>query len=219
LRKKPLSGEPAVKLWRAILPLMLAPSAEESRTYDVCINIAGRRLYWRNPNHGITLGSDTIAWTMDGEAMTTPYGAITEVHLDSIGQKTTTERCTITFGDGRGLLIVNTDPGGYRDSGRAAAYRDFVRDLHARLAAKRYPGIRFTAGVPRWRYRLMLGSAIVGAPLFALVGLGGYFLYHVPNGPILFAGGEFFCWSLGRRALANAPRDYTPDQLPDQLLA
>jgi hypothetical protein len=197
---------------------MLASPAEGSRTYDLCINVAGRRLLWRNSNHGVTLGNDSIAWTMDGGAMEMAYGNIVAVHLNSSGQKITADRCTITFADGSGLLIVNTDPGGYRDAERATRYRDFVRDLHTRLASERYPGIRFTAGVPRWRYLVMLGSAIAAAPVFALAGVGGYLFYHLSNGLFLFAVGEYFCWKLGRRALANAPHDYAPDRLPEKLL-
>jgi hypothetical protein len=197
---------------------MLAP-AEASRSYDLCINVAGRRLFWRNPNHGVTLGDDAIAWTMDGGAVEMAYGNIVAVHLNSAGQKVTADRCTLTFADGSGLLIVNTDPGGYRDAERATLYRDFVRDLHARLASDRYPAIRFTAGVPRWRYLVMLGSAIATAPMFALAGLGGYLFYHLANGLVLLVVGEYFCWKLARRALANAPRDYMPDLPPEELLA
>jgi hypothetical protein len=197
---------------------MLAPTAEGSRTYDLCINVAGRRLFWRNRNHGITLRSDSMAWTMDGVTMEMEYANIVVVHLNSVGQRTVADRCTINFTDGSGLLIVNTDPGGYRDNELTTHYRDFVRDLHTRLGFGRYPQIRFAAGVPRWRYLLMLGSAIAAAPLFAVAGLGGYLFYHVSNGPLLFVLGEYFCWRLGRRALANAPRDYAPDRLPEQLL-
>jgi hypothetical protein len=197
---------------------MLTPSAEGARTYDLCINVAGRRLFWRNPNHGVTLGNNTIAWTMDGGTMEMKYGDIVAVHLNSAGQKVTADRCTITFAGGSGLLIVNTDPGGYRNAECATRYRDFVHDLHARLAYGRYPGIRFTAGVPRWRYLAMLGSAIAAAPLFVLAGLGGYLIYHLWNGLLLLLVGEYFCWKLGRRALANAPRDYAPDRLPEELL-
>jgi hypothetical protein len=197
---------------------MLTPSAEGSRTYDLCINVAGRRLFWRNPNHGVTLSNNTIAWIMDDGAQEMEYRDIVAVHLNSAGQEIPVDRCTITFADGSGLLIVNTDPGGYRDAEGAARYRDFVHDLHARLACGRYPEIRFTAGVPRWRYLVMLGSAIAAAPVFALAGLGGYLFYHLSNGLVLLVVGEYFCWSLGRRALANAPRDYTPDRLPGELL-
>jgi hypothetical protein len=175
---------------------MLASPAEGSRTYDLCINVAGRRLLWRNSNHGVTLGNDSIAWTMDGGAMEMAYGNIVAVHLNSSGQKITADRCTITFADGSGLLIVNTDPGGYRDAERATRYRDFVRDLHTRLASERYPGIRFTAGVPRWRYLVMLGSAIPAAPVFALAGVGGYLFYHLSNGLFLFVVGDISAGSL-----------------------
>ncbi len=197
---------------------MLAPTLDASRSYDLCINVAGRRLYWRNPNRGITLGGDTLTWTMDGTAMETAYGNIVAVHLSCAGQKVTADRCTISFADGSGLTIVNTDPGRYRDAERAARYRDFVRDLHARLASSRYGGIAFTAGVSPWRFRLMLASAVIAAPAFALAGLAGFVVYRQWNGLLLVGVGEFFCWKLGRRALANAPRDYTPDRLPEALL-
>jgi hypothetical protein len=156
---------------------------------------------------------------MDGGAVEREYGNIVAVHLDSAGQKVTADRCTITFADGSGLLIVNTDPGGYRDGERAARYRDFVRDLHARLACGRYPEIRFTAGVPRWRYLVMLGSAIMAAPVFVLAGFYSYLFLHLWSGFFLLVVGEYFCWRLARRALANAPRDYAPDRLPEELLA
>jgi hypothetical protein len=93
-------------------------------------------------------------------------------------------------------------------------YRDFVRDL----PSDRYPEIRFTAGVPRWRYIVMSGSAIAAAPMFALAGLGGHLFYHLWNGLVPPVVGEYFCWWLGRRALTNAPCDYALDRLPEELL-
>jgi hypothetical protein len=88
-------------------------------------------------------------------------------------------RRTITFADGRSLLIVNTDPGGFADATRAALYRDFVRDLHAHLPPDRYPLIRFTAGVPRWRFLTMLICAIAGMQVFAATGLAFFFIFHL----------------------------------------
>jgi hypothetical protein len=196
---------------------MAASASVSPPSYDLCICLAGRRLYWRNRNHGVTLGPDCIAWTMDGNAGEMPYGNIVAVHLNSAGQKVTADQCTITFADGSGLLIVNTDPGGYADAQRAPVYRDFVHDLHARLAAKGSGAIRFTAGAPAWRYRTMLVGAIAAAPLFAAAGLAGFLILHLWKGLLLLLVGEYFCWTLGRRALANTPRDYTPEQLPEQL--
>ncbi len=111
------------------------------------------------------------------------------------------------------------DPGGDRDAERITLYRDFMRNLHARLAPDRYPEIRLTAGVSNWHDLVMLGSAIATAPVVALAGLGGYLFYHLSNGFLLLVVGEYFCWKLARRALANAPCDDAPDRLPEELLA
>jgi hypothetical protein len=198
---------------------MPVPPSASPNAYDLCINVAGRRLFWRNRNHGITLGPDCIAWTMDAAAKEVPYGNIVAVHLNSAGQKVAEDRCTITFADGSGLLIVNSDPGGFADAARAAAYRDFVRDLHARLEAAGNGVVRFTAGVSPWRYRTMLIGAVAAAIFFTIAGLAGYFIFHLGNGLVLLGLGIYFSWTFGRRAFANAPRDYTPAHLPEQLLS
>jgi hypothetical protein len=198
---------------------MLAPLAESSATYNLCINIAGRRLYWRNRNHGVTLGRDFITWTMDGETNQAGYGDITAVNLDSAGLKVITDRCTITFADGRALRIVNTDPGGYTSAERKAIYRDFVRDLHGRLAAARFPNIRFTEGWPLWQCQGMLVlSALVALTLTVF---GVYMFLHLGSvrGLILIVLAAYVCWKFSRMALNNVPRDYTPDRLPDFLLS
>ncbi len=198
---------------------MLAPAAENSRTYDLCINIAGRRLYWRNRNHGVTLGRDVMTWTMDGEESDAAYGDIAAVHLDSAGLKVIADRCTITLADGRALQIVNTDPGGYSSAERKELYRDFVRDLHSRLPAARYPGIRFTEGWSLWRCQAMLALSALVALVSATLGLYVFLHLGEPRGLILLALAAYACWKFYRTALNNAPRDYTPDRLPDFLLS
>lgn len=198
---------------------MTVPPSASPHAYDLCITVPGRRLYWRNRNSGVTLGPDCIAWTMDGTANEVPYDNIAAVHLNSAGQKLTADQCTITFADGSGLFIVNTDPGGFADAGRAAAYRDFVRDLHAKLEAAGNGAVRLTAGVAPWRYRTMLIGAVAAAIVFTIAGLAGYFIFHLGNGLVLLVLGLYFSWTLGRRALANAPREYTPGHLPERLLS
>lgn len=198
---------------------MLAPAAESSRTFDLCINIAGRRLYWRNRNHGVTLGRDVMTWTMDGEESDAAYGDIAAVHLNSAGLKVIADRCTITLADGRALQIVNTDPGGYSSAERKALYRDFVRDLHSRLPAARYPGIRFTEGWSLWRCQAMLALFALVALVSAALGLYVFLHLGEPRGLILLALAAYACWKFYRTALNNTPRDYTPDRLPDFLLS
>jgi hypothetical protein len=193
--------------------------AQNDKTYDLCINIAGRRLYWRNRNHGVTLGRDFMTWTMDGETSEAAYGDIAAVHLDSAGQKVTTDRCTITLADGRALRIVNTDPGGYSSAERKVLYRDFVRDLHSRLPAARFPNIRFTEGWSLWQCQAMIALAALGALAGAAFGL--YVFIHLGNarGFILIGLAAYACWKLYRTALNNVPREYSPDQLPGFLLS
>ena len=198
---------------------MLAPLAESSGNYDLCINIAGRRLYSRNRNHGVTLGRDVMTWTMDGEGNDAAYGDIAAVHLDSAGLKVIADRCTITLADGRALQIVNTDPGGYSSAERKALYREFVRDLHSRLPAARYPGIRFTEGWSLWRCQAMLGLSALVALVSAALGLYVFLHLGEPRGLILLALAAYACWKFYRTALNNTPRDYTPDRLPDFLLS
>ena len=198
---------------------MLAPATESSRTYDLCINIAGRRLYWRNRNHGVTLGPGVMTWTMDGETSDAAYGDIAAVHLDLAGLKVISDRCTITLADGRALQIVNTDPGGYSSADRKALYRDFVRDLHRRLPAARYPGIRFTEGWSLWRCQAMLALSALVALVSAALGLYVFLHLGEPRGLILLGLAAYACWKFYRTALNNTPRDYTPDRLPDFLLS
>lgn len=189
-----------------------------SRTYNVCFSVNGGR-FLRRLDQGITLGDDGLAWTVDGRTTEMPLGNIVGIHLWSTGRSAIVDQCDITLADGSVLGVVNSDPGGFTDQERVPIYRDFVRDLHDRLAAGPGAGIRFTAGVPPWRYWATLAATIVLAVLgggFGLVMLVGF--GNLKGLAILVLGG-YACWWHGRKTLANAPRDYTPDHLPEQLLS
>jgi hypothetical protein len=64
------------------------------------------------------------------------------------GTKVIVDRCAITFADNRSISVLNCNPGGFADDERARLYREFVRDLHGRLAAGAYGAIRFSCGLP-----------------------------------------------------------------------
>jgi hypothetical protein len=196
---------------------MQASPRGNPRTCKVCFSLNGGH-FFRKLDQGVTLGDDGIAWTMDGRTTEMPLGNIAAVHLWSAGRTTIVDQCAITFADDSVLCVVNSDPGGFADRERVPIYRDFVRDLHDRLAAGPYSGIRFTAGVRRWRYWATLAATIVlavlcGGGLVALVTLDDVKGLAIP---IL---GGYACWRHGRTTLANAPRDYAPDQLPEELLS
>jgi hypothetical protein len=197
---------------------MLAPPPGNPRTYDLCFTVNGGHTF-RKLDQGVILGNDGMSWTADSATGEMPFGNIVAVHLQSGGQKVIVDRCTITFSEGTVLAVVNSDPGGFSDSERVPIYRDFVRDLHARLAAGGYTGISFKAGVPRWRYQAMLAVTIAvglfcgGFGLLTLLGFGNL------KGLGILALGGYFCWQRGRITLANAPRNYGPDRLPESLLS
>jgi hypothetical protein len=197
---------------------MLSPSPANPRTYNVCFSVDGRHLF-RKLDHGITLSNNDIAWTTDDATTEMPFSDIVAVHLKSTGQSTIVDRCTITFADGNALSVVNSDPGGFADRERGPIYRDFVRDLHARLAAGSYTEIRFIAGVPRWRYQGMLAATIVAALFCSVGGLWFFLTFGDLKGLAILVAGGYACWKFGRTTLANAPRNYAPDHLPEQLLS
>jgi len=185
--------------------------------YDVCFYVNGRP-YLRMLDHGIALDRDSIAWTTrDSQTTEMAFGNIVAINLKSSGSRVIVEQCAITFADNTVLTVVNSGLGGYSDRQRALAYRDFVRDLHARLTGASYSAIRFT-GVPRGRYLAMLAFAAAMALVCGVVGLAEFLTVHDWRGPILILLGGYSCWRLGRKALANAPRDYTPERLPENLL-
>lgn len=194
-------------------------SAEHARSYDLYFGDGSAGLHLTNPNHCITVSDGKIAWTTDGRAREASFASITAVHLGSgaVGN-VIIDQCRIEFIDGRKLVVSNWDSFGRRDESRVPIYRDFVRDLHARLAA-RSGAIRFTAGFPPWRYNILrvaaacLGllclAALVTALAFApgLTGLGIVIAVAVILVPVV------------KLLRTNAPRDYTPDRLPDDLLS
>ena len=141
------------------------------------------------------------------------------MHLSSAGQRVIVDRCAITFSDKTVLTVVNSDPGGYRDSERAAVYRAFVQDLHARLASGAHGTIRFTAGWTPWRYQTMLVVAFVAVVASVVGGTAAYLMLRDLRGVAIVVFGVIACWRLERLTHANAPRDYTPDKLPNKLTA
>ena len=196
---------------------MPAPPPADPRRYDVCFSLPGGSLF-RKLDRGVALGGDGIAWTTDGRTLQMPYGDVAAVHLTSGGLQTIIDRCAIAFADGTALTVVNSNPGGYADRAQAAAYRDFVHDLHRRLAAGAAAGTRFTAGGPRGRYLTMM--AATGVVTLACVAGGAAFfvVFGDLKGIALAFLGAYLGWKFGRVTRANAPRDYAPGHVPEELL-
>ena len=188
------------------------------RTYNVCFSVDGGH-FLRKLDHGVTLGDDGLAWTTDGRATEMPLGNIVAVHLRSAGQSAIVDQCAITFGDDSVLAVVNSDPGGFTDRGAGPDLSRFcARPARPACRGPLHP-IRFTTGVPRWRYRATLAATIVLAVLCGGFGLVALVTLGDAKGLAILILGRYACWKHGRTALANVPRDYAPDHLPEELLS
>jgi hypothetical protein len=189
-----------------------------SRNFDVYFSIGGRRFYFRNPNHGVTLSDDGIAWSVDGRDDHAAFANIRTIHLQSGGDwRNTIDQCRLEFADGMSLAVTNGNSLGMPEDRQIPLYRAFVRDLHRRAVAAN-TAIRFSAGYPPGRYwtvfvgAILLGLMFVGIPLVMLIITADMKILA------LLLTGCFFCWPLAKMVRNNAPRDYSPNSLPDELL-
>ncbi len=200
-----------------------SPHPQISRRYDVYFYVAGGpRFVLRNPNHGITVDADGIAWTSNGTAQQRAYASIAAVHLQTaaLGNAASViDQCKIEFIDGPAVTVSNASSSGLPDAGQTPLYRDFVRDLHGRLAAHGAGAIRFTAGMAPWRYKLLFGAMIAAGLLFVVTPIGLVVVTGDWHALIAMAMGVSLCWPFTRLMMNNAPRGYTPERLPEQLLS
>ena len=181
--------------------------------YDLDLR-AGRSIgfYFGNSNHGVTLTAERINWTFEGIADGAPFHNIRTVHLQTGGDwREPTNLCTITFADGYKLVVVNSD------DARRPVYRNFVRDLHSRLAAVQTSTV-FTSGYQGFRYPLIIACAVllgvmsIGMPVVAMILQRGI-------GPITaMLAGVVLYWPLIKMIDKNAPRNHDPRNLPAELL-
>jgi hypothetical protein len=191
---------------------------QETRRYEVCF-FRNRRVLLHWLDRDITLGPEGIGFAIDGATSEERLSAIVAVHLKTTGAKSNVESCTITFADGSTLTALNCNAGGYRDTAFAAAYRDFVHDLHARLAAQAAGAIRFTEGWSLVRCQAMMALAFATALVSAGLGLWTFYCLGDLKGLGLALLGSYGAWRFYRVTLNNLPRDYTPDRLPEFLLS
>jgi hypothetical protein len=191
-------------------------AVEEKKSYGLYARSGGPRFAWRLHDQGVSLGHGRIAWNEDGARHEAPLAGIESVHLQSGGDwQNVIGQCDIGFRDGRVLHITNGNASGLPDAAQRAIYRDFLRDLHGRLSGAR---VRFTAGFPPRRYRvvlvaaILLGLIIVATPLVLLLITGE------TRALLILVAGGMLGFPLTRMVKANAPRPYTPDDLPEELM-
>jgi hypothetical protein len=199
--------------------------AQHSQTYDVYFTVSGgpHFVMW-NKNHGITVGDNGLSFAVDGQMTSMAFADIAAIHLSSgtVGEDVI-DQCKIEFNAGNTVTAFNTASGGLSNNEQTRIYRDFVYDLHGRLAGagagQNLGKISFTAGMSGTRYNVALIALIVAGLFFVLTPLVLAFITGDPHALILMATGVFLVWPFMRVVGNNTPRNYTPDALPDELLS
>ena len=126
--------------------------------------------------------------------------------------------CHLRATDGRSLQFENFSWKSLVETERQDAdYTRFVRAL-VEVAAIRSPGVRLVAGLPPFRYWLMLLLAL--AMIAAMFGVAGYFfMKSSPRlGMIALAANAYLGYWLKEFARRNRPRDFTRHMIPADIL-
>lgn len=201
---------------------MPASPPANSREFDLFVRSDGKRFFLSNPDHTITVSDGGLAWTSNGEVRQEAFGRIATIHLQTaqIGSMSRVlDQCIVEFTDGVRLIVTNGAPNGLPDEAKTAIYRDFIHDLHRRLAAGAYGTIRFTAGMAPWRYKGLMVSLVIAGLLFVVAPLVLTLITGDKTGLGIAVSGAFLAWPFIRMLMTNAPRDYAPGDLPEQLLS
>lgn len=211
------------RIGRSLARMTSPAPAPAATSYDLYVVADGKRFFWRNPNHGVTLtdaGRDSaIAWRTEGGEARKLWTDIVAVNmLSATDGKQAVNHCIVRFRDGRTLAVTDADTSGQVDHDRTPTYRDFARALHARLALAPRGTIRFTAGVSEGRHTGMMVIGVIAALFF--VGVPLVLLFVVRDWRVLgvLAAGAAFVWPFWKIVETNRPRDYDPKNPPPELM-
>lgn len=190
------------------------------RHYSLFVSENNPRIFWKLRDEGVTLSAEGISWRKDGRERARAWNEIGGVNLSTgyVHKQGSVYACTITFRDGSLLIVRSVSAWGHVDEERDPVYREFVETMHARLARPEFSAVHFIAGTTATKalgFKIALGVAtlfFVGLPL-ALFFIG-------PPLEVLFvlAAGAAFVWPMWRMAQSNQPREYSPRDLPYDLL-
>jgi hypothetical protein len=194
------------------------PSA--ARSYDLYLTAGRPRFRWRNTDRGVTVSDDGLAWTNERKPDGASFKNIASIRLQSGGDwKNPLNSCHITFADGYQLNLSDGSEWGKVDHDRTPVYRDFLRDLHARMVKHGTGATKFLRGYADTNFRVVL----VAASLLGIIGVAGpiVLLFIVPAKLEvlgILAAGSVMCWPLYTMVRNNAPRPYDPRHLPEELM-
>ncbi len=170
--------------------------------------------------HVFRLGPDSLEWNVGGRTGRVAYPMIARIRLgfrltNFMGRRYTAE---IFPRAGARLDISSYSARGIVDSAnQGAAYRAFISELHRRIAKARGE-CRFEAGMAAWRFWPSIAVTLAMAAGLVYVVVRGMFGDQIVTGLLVLAVGVLFLWQMGKTVLANWPRSYRADAIPEDVL-
>jgi hypothetical protein len=198
--------------------------APASKRYDLFFQLSDQRFTWRKQKRcGVTIidaGRDSrLTWTNEGRDESRLWTDIIAVTMISVSDgRNEVNKCGIRFRGGRVLTVTDGDERGSVDHDRTPVYRDFVRALHARLAAAPPGTITFAAGVSEMHHLVMKIILLIAVLLFVVTPLGLVLFLGEWRALFPLAAGAAFVWPYWNIVQNNKPRSYDPRNPPGELM-
>ena len=170
--------------------------------------------------HQFDLTEDGLSWRVAGRAGTWPYAEIAAVSLSyrPVSMQARRFRAELRHQSGARLVILSTS---WQTAALMApqdrAYRAFIIDLHARMAAA---GSRaaLAGGLGRKAYAAGLTLVAVVAALMAFLLLRALLTGQFAGALFLAGFAALFAWQIGGFIRRNRPLTYDFDHIPETLL-
>ena len=193
----------------------------QPRAYTLCYREDEVRVFWRMDDRPILLHENGLQWSAPNSPMQrATFEDIVRIRLVVVsgGEDGSIGSCILHFKQGRILTVMGGNNWGVCEPQKAELYRRFVHDLHRRLGADDCSRIKFLAGHTEGSRGLSRAALILAALFFILLPLGLFVATGEPECLFLMLGGFAFASPFFRLFKANTPRNYSPRNIPAELL-
>ena len=193
----------------------------QPREYTLCYREDEVRVFRRMDDRPILLDENGLQWSRpNSPKQRATFQDIVRIRLvvGSGGEDGSIGSCVIHFRKGRILTVMGGNNWGVFDPEKAEIYRRFVHDLHRRLRAEDSSRIEFLAGQTEGSRGFALAAIIIAALFFVVLPLGLFVATGEPECLFIVLAGFGFAFPLFRQFKANTPRNYSPGNIPAELL-
>jgi hypothetical protein len=193
----------------------------QRREYTLCYREGDARVFWRMDDRPILLHENGLQWSAPNSPMQrAAFEDIIRIRLvaGSDGESELIGSCIIYFKNSRILTVMGGNNWGLCDLEKAELYRQFVHDLHRRLSAEDSSRIEFVAGQTKTAHGLSQAAMILLVLFFLVLPLGLFVATGEPKCLLIMLGGFAFASPFFGQFKANTPRNYSPRNIPAELL-